>query len=189
LSSFIEQCRREWKRLGVPDSVAEEMATDLAADLQEAKAEGASPEDVLGADAGDPRVFAASWAIERGVATRQPKSGFRRHSLLIVVAVAVTLLAVSAFLSLIAFGQFRSAKSAVTVTVPNLLAYKQGQAANIALSYGFMVTTVTQKGSPDGFVFAQSPIGGTSVPRRSTVTIYVNTCRKPDGCYKHHSVG
>jgi hypothetical protein len=30
MSDFVEQCRREWRRLGVPDPLAEEMAADLA---------------------------------------------------------------------------------------------------------------------------------------------------------------
>jgi hypothetical protein len=67
VSQFIEECRREWKRLRVPDPVANEMAADLEADLKEAEEEGASAEDVLGSGAFDPRAFAASWAAERGV--------------------------------------------------------------------------------------------------------------------------
>src|SRR6266498_620013 len=67
VSQFVKACRREWKRLRVPDPVANEMAADLEADLEEAEAEGASAEDVLGSGAFDPRSFAASWAGERGV--------------------------------------------------------------------------------------------------------------------------
>jgi hypothetical protein len=67
MSEFVDECRREWKRLRVPDAVANEMAADLEADLKEAEAEGASAEDVLGSGAFDPRSFAASWAAERGV--------------------------------------------------------------------------------------------------------------------------
>lgn len=67
MSQFVEECRREWKRLRVPDPVANEMAADLAADLKEAEEEGASAEEVLGSGAFDPRSFAASWAAERGV--------------------------------------------------------------------------------------------------------------------------
>jgi hypothetical protein len=44
VSDFIEQCRREWKRLNVPDPLAEEMAAELASDLNEAEAEGVSAE-------------------------------------------------------------------------------------------------------------------------------------------------
>ena len=68
MNEFVEECRQEWKRLHVPDPIANEMAADLEADLKEAEAEGASPEEVLGSGAFDPRSFAASWAAERGVA-------------------------------------------------------------------------------------------------------------------------
>jgi hypothetical protein len=40
VSEFVDECRREWRRLGVPDPVANEMAADLTADLEEAEAEG-----------------------------------------------------------------------------------------------------------------------------------------------------
>jgi hypothetical protein len=64
---FIDECRREWKRLGVPDAIANEMAFDLTADIEEAEAEGGSAEDVLGNSLFDPRRFAAAWASARGV--------------------------------------------------------------------------------------------------------------------------
>jgi len=67
VNEFVEQCRREWKRLRVPDVVAEEMAADLAADLAEAEAEGVAAEEILGSSASDPRAFAAAWAAERAV--------------------------------------------------------------------------------------------------------------------------
>ncbi len=71
-NDFVEECRREWRRLRVSDRVANEMAADLKADLDEAEAEGASPEAVLGSEAFDPRSFAASWAAERGVVGPPP---------------------------------------------------------------------------------------------------------------------
>jgi len=70
---FIEECRREWKRLGVPDPIANEMVIDLTADIEEAEAEGGSAEDVLGNSLFDPRRFAAAWASARGV-TAPPAS-------------------------------------------------------------------------------------------------------------------
>jgi hypothetical protein len=73
MSEFIEECRREWKRLGVPDPIANEMAIDLTADIEEAEAEGGSAEDVLGNSLFDPRRFAAAWASARGV-TAPPAS-------------------------------------------------------------------------------------------------------------------
>ena len=48
MSDFVEQCRLEWRRLGVPDPLAEEMAAELASDLREAEAEGVSAEEFLG---------------------------------------------------------------------------------------------------------------------------------------------
>jgi hypothetical protein len=66
VTQFVDECRREWKRLGVPDAVADEMAAELTADLAEAAAEGAPVEDVLGRSASDPRGLAAAWAAARG---------------------------------------------------------------------------------------------------------------------------
>jgi hypothetical protein len=43
------------------------MAADLTADIEEAESEGGSAEDVLGNSAFDPRRFAGSWAMARGV--------------------------------------------------------------------------------------------------------------------------
>ena len=95
MNKFVKECRREWKRLRVPDSVANEMAADLAADLEEADAEGASIEDVLGSSAFDPRSFAAAWAAERGVAQPSPPTGKparKSIALATIVAAAIALI-------------------------------------------------------------------------------------------------
>jgi hypothetical protein len=80
MSDFVEQCRLEWRRLGVADPLAEEMAADLTSDLREAEAEGVSAEELLGSSAFDPRSFAASWAGERGIIPAAPtgRKGRRR---------------------------------------------------------------------------------------------------------------
>jgi hypothetical protein len=72
VNPFVEECRREWKRLGVPDPVANEMAADLEVDLAEAEAEGTSAEDVVGVEVFDPPTFARSWAESRGVIPEPP---------------------------------------------------------------------------------------------------------------------
>ena len=72
MNPFVEECRREWKRLGVPDPVANEMAADLSVDLAEAEADGTSAEEVLGTGAFDAPSFAAAWAAERGVIPPSP---------------------------------------------------------------------------------------------------------------------
>jgi hypothetical protein len=87
MSDFVEQCRAEWRRLGVPDPLAEEMAGDLAADLSEAEAEGVSAEEFLGGGSVfDPTTFAASWAAERGIIPTPPARGDVRHRPFVLVA-------------------------------------------------------------------------------------------------------
>jgi hypothetical protein len=90
MSDFVEQCRQEWRHLGVPDPLAEEMAADLAADLSEAEAEGVSAEELLGSSFFDPSSFAATWASERGVIPEPPRPATRRRPR---VLVAFTILA------------------------------------------------------------------------------------------------
>jgi hypothetical protein len=95
MSDFVEQCRREWRRLNVPDPLAEEMAADLTADLAEAEAEGVSAEEFLGNSVFDPQSFAASWAAERGIIPAPPSRRPRGRPLVLVaftVVAAMTLL-------------------------------------------------------------------------------------------------
>lgn len=104
MSEFVRRCRREWRRLGVPDSLAEEMATDLAADLREAEAEGVTAEELLGNSAFDPPSFAATWAAERGIIPEPPPSQGVAHrkpvSLVAFTATAAIALIVAAVLLL-----------------------------------------------------------------------------------------
>ncbi|HXY85148.1 MAG TPA: hypothetical protein VEH52_06645 [Gaiellaceae bacterium] len=106
MSDFVEQCRREWKRLGVPDPLAEEMATDLASDLADAEAEGVSAEEFLGNSVFDPRSFAAAWASERGIipVPSGRSTGRRRPFVLVAFTTLATLTLVVAAL-LLATGQ------------------------------------------------------------------------------------
>jgi hypothetical protein len=61
------------------------MAADLTADIEEAESEGGTAEDVLGNSAFDPRRFAGSWAVARGVtAPPVPTPGRRRWPALAV---------------------------------------------------------------------------------------------------------
>ncbi len=74
MTRFVDECQKEWGRLGVPTAEANEMAADLEADLAEAQADGASPEQVLGNGYFDPRSFAASWALARGFVRPDPRA-------------------------------------------------------------------------------------------------------------------
>jgi len=108
MSDFVEQCRREWTRLGVPGSLAEEMAEDLAADLREAEADGISAEELLGSSARDPRAFAASWAAERGIIPASRDEGrARRKSRVLIAFTAVAAVALVVAVALLVTGEPR----------------------------------------------------------------------------------
>jgi hypothetical protein len=117
VNDFVEQCRREWRRLRVPDAVADEMAADLAADLKEAQAEGAAPEDVLGSAANDPRSFAASWAAERAVIPppRLTATLSRRSLVLAATAAFTVVAAIGAALVIFASPDASASETAIRV--------------------------------------------------------------------------
>ena len=114
MSEFVEQCRREWRRLGVADPLAQEMATDLASDLEDAEAEGLSAGEYLGSSASDPRAFAASWAAERGVIPARGRAKGRRTPLTLVVFTAVAAIAAVVAVLLLATGEPKVTVTATT---------------------------------------------------------------------------
>lgn len=67
MNDFVERCLREWRRIGVPEAAANEMAADLDADLRDAAADDVAPEEVLGNGIFDAASFARSWAAARGL--------------------------------------------------------------------------------------------------------------------------
>ena len=107
MSDFVDRCRREWKTLGVPDPLAEEMATDLTADIADAESEGVSVEELLGRSAFDPKSFAASWAIERGVvpAPAAARGYARRRPLVLVAFTAISAIGLFVAALLLATGE------------------------------------------------------------------------------------
>jgi hypothetical protein len=123
MSDFVEQCRREWKQLGVPDPLADEMAADLASDLREAEAEGVSAEELLGSSAFDPRSFAASWATERGIIPVPSPSREKARRRPLVLAAFTTLAAIALIVStlLLLTGQPKVAVVASRTASPHLL--------------------------------------------------------------------
>ncbi len=119
MNEFVEECRREWRRLGVPDPIANEMAADLTADIEEAEAEGGSAEDVLGSSAFDPRRFAASWAVARGVTGPLAPDRMRRQWP--VLAISVTVFATLTAMAAVALAVGRHS-AAVAAPVRRILA-------------------------------------------------------------------
>jgi len=193
VSEFIEECRREWKRLRVPDPIADEMAADLAADLEEAEADGASAEEVLGSGASDPRAFAASWATERGVVQPRFRDKIRRRPLLLgaaalLVALAAAGVAVPIFFTssqqshaptLTAPSPTATAPSPTATNVaapaPDLIGLKMTEAVRAAQAAGLAVSIkfIKRAGSPAGTVLVQSPAAGTDVARGATLLLVV----------------
>jgi hypothetical protein len=121
MSEFVEQCRREWRKLGVADPLAEEMAADLTSDLDEAEAEGVSAADYLGASASDPRSFAAAWASERGIIPTPPgpERGRRRPPALVAFTALAAITVIVAAL-LLATGEPKVALTTTRRTLPHL---------------------------------------------------------------------
>jgi hypothetical protein len=121
MSEFVEQCRREWRKLGVADPLAEEMAADLTSDLDEAEAEGVSAADYLGASASDPRSFAASWASERGIIPTPPGlEQSRRRPPALVAFTALAAITVTVAALLLATGEPKVALKTTGTTPPHL---------------------------------------------------------------------
>jgi len=180
MNEFIEECRRAWKRLGVPAPVANEMATDLAADLQEADAEGVSPEEVLGSGAFDPQSFAASWAAERGVIDR-PRSPRTRRPLvlgaLVLVLVAGVGIAAAQLLSESDANPPATSPTSTTVSlaVPDLVGLDLVEALARAQSLGFSIEFAYSNVSKakSGTVIAQKPAAGAEVTRGAPLSLVV----------------
>jgi len=113
MTAYVEECRREWKRLGVPELLAEEMASELESDLAEAEADGVSAAEMLGES--DPRRFATTWAVERGlIAEPVPKKRRKRFW----VGLAFAFVVMFFFVMLLVGGLFATA----TVSLPSVKA-------------------------------------------------------------------
>lgn len=187
MSTFVEECRREWKRLGVPDLIAEEMATDLSADLEEAEAEGVAAEHVLGGGASDPRRFAADWAQARGVVTAQPETSRRRAWLIAAVSAVVLAAGAATAIALLAVGQTApktltapavptvQEPTTVSVTVPNMIGQTETDAIAETRAAGLRVTTVlvSPTSQRSGTVISQLPAPGTVVSRGATLRLRI----------------
>jgi hypothetical protein len=165
MPAFIEECRYEWKRLGVPDSMAEEMAAELEADLAEAQADGVSAAEMLGES--DPRRFAANWAFERGLVSVPPPKRRRRIWPWIVVAF-VLLVLFPTWLALQSFGSGSASSGPVQVTpprsvsVPNVIGMKACKAVRIVARSGvddWRIAGHEHGYSCDLIVVGQTPAG------------------------------
>jgi hypothetical protein len=94
------------------------MAADLAADLKEAQAEGASAEEVLGSAASDPRSFAASWAAERAVIPQPRLTGRLSRRSLVLTATAALTVVTTIGAALVIFASPHASASETAIRVP-----------------------------------------------------------------------
>jgi hypothetical protein len=179
MSAYVEECRREWKRLGVPDSLAEEMAAELEADLAEAEADGVSAAEMLGES--DPRRFATTWATERGLVSepRPPKS--HNHKWAWITACLVLLLVLLfIFPAFVVFGvasggsetvQVSPARRVGPIRVPKLVGLPICSAVLKAQSAG--LSAHGPDGSCSALVVRQRPRAGAVVAGISSRTDFV----------------
>jgi hypothetical protein len=188
MSTFVEECRREWKRLGVPDLMADEMATDLEADLAEARADGVSAAEMLGER--DPRRFAASWARERGLVAEQQPPKKRRKGLWIGLAVGLVLLLIVALpaLALITLGSSRESSSQPVqvvpvrqVSVPNVIGMRACRAVRTVARAGvedWRIAGHKHGYTCDEVVVGQAPVGHVVRPDGHRVIVTLRLGRR-----------
>jgi hypothetical protein len=195
VSEFVDACRREWRRLGVPEPAANEMAADLAADLKEAEQDGVTAEEVLGSGAFDPRAFAASWASERGLVPAQRRDRMRDHRLLLALLGLVVLLAAAGLTTGLLVNSRSHHSSPVDGTtsprptrtvlaMPNLIGLGENEAKSAAQVAGLQVriTIRARTGTATGTVLSQTPTAGATVDPGSTLLIVV---ARPPAHAKH----
>jgi hypothetical protein len=181
MNAFVDECRREWKRLGVPDSLAEEMASDLEADLEDASAEGVSGPEVLGES--DPRRFAANLAVARGLVPDERSGPRRRRTFWLIVSAALVLLVGGlTTLALVSTGTHTSTPPVTTVGPPPqrktvslslVVGLKESRASAILRASGLQFEIVRVPHHRAGVVVAQIPAAGTHVVRGSIVRLQI----------------
>jgi hypothetical protein len=166
MTAYVEECRREWKRLGVPDLLAEEMATELEADLAEAEADGISAAELLGES--DPHRFAATWARERGlVADEPPRRNRKRFWIWVAVGFGVFVflmvaLAVGVFSTTVSMGPVTRPRAVRSVVIPNFVGLKACHARRIARESGLKVRKFPNRRC-SARVVSQRPLRGTLI--------------------------
>lgn len=174
MTAYVEECRQEWKRLGVPDPLADEMASELEADLAEAEADGVSAAELLGES--DARRFAATWATERGLVSEPPPRSHKRLWIGIAAGVVLVVLALST-LALIRVDN--GPASANVVKVPQFLGVKACDAVRIGHLAGLSMIHTVYKGRCNALVISQKPAAGRYVPLHTPTTLRLNRARIP----------
>jgi hypothetical protein len=163
MSPFVDECQREWRRLGVPDSIADEMAAEIDADLLEAQADGISAAELLGEE--DPRVFAATWASARGLLPEPKTRGRSRTTVVVGIAALIVGAALTAALTT---GRTSSSNhpprrrvAAQQISLPNFYGMKEHAALRLVARLGLTARVTHVPHGLAGMVFEQSAFPGT----------------------------
>ena len=185
MTAFVEECRQEWRRLGVPELLADDMATELETDLADAEADGVSAAEMLGES--DPRRFAATWASERGLVAEPPAPRRTRKRFWIWVALGLVvgflLLGISLGIGAVALFATTSVHTSgpsaprisgvpaiQSVRVKNLVGLKACQAKRIVVAAGLRVDGVPRSRC-NAIVVSQVPASGTRIPRQTPAAV------------------
>jgi hypothetical protein len=176
MPAFVDECRREWKRLGVSDLIADEMAAELEADLAEAEADGVSAAELLGES--NPRLFATAWASERGLVPPSPPQKSRKR---LSIALAACLVLVCLALSTLALVQISGepAHAANPVKVPELVGLKACDAVRVGHLAGLAMLHTVYKSRCGARVVSQKPAAGTYVALHTPTKIRLTLVRVP----------
>jgi PASTA domain len=185
---FLEECRLEWQRLGLPRDRLAVMHGELGALL----GDGDLPDQVDGIPTADPRAFADRWAADRGVSrprleyTTGGMANRRRVGMFVLLA----LFAIGGVAAAVEFGtggadsgdsatdtQQTSFAAPDLVTVPNLvgspLAIATGTAPRVGVRIGDVEKLAAGTKIESGTVLRERPPAGTKIRRGVTITLVV----------------
>jgi PASTA domain len=188
VDEFVEECQREWERLGVPPSVAEDLTARLEAAIEAAGAGDTVPATIAGHSTRDVQAFAGTWARTRPAARPRLQytgGGANRLTLRSGVIVLLVLFAIGGVAAVLEIRspseqESRSNQNTTTavdlVAVPDLLGLSSSAATAAAQAAGVRIgdtTTEVRPGTPSGTVLHQVPDIGTKIPRGNTLTLVV----------------
>lgn len=189
MSTFVDECRREWRRLGVPDLIADEMASDLEADLAEARADGVPEAEILGES--DPRRFAESWASARGLASERMVQPRKLRRFWPVAVAGTVLLAIGVVLGIVfvVLGARPTIHRSIMLSVssqpvlsgielPNLVGVRVRRADKLLTRDGLRVKVRAVRYGRKGIVQAQTPSPGLRLRRGSVVRLSVGAAKR-----------
>jgi hypothetical protein len=186
--AFLEECRLEWQRLGLPRDRLAVMRDELAEALAGADE---LPDEIGGIPTVDARAFADRWAAERGVSRPRLEytAGGRANRRRIGVIALLVLFALGGVAAAVEFNSPDSDSDQGTdttqtsfatpdlVTVPNLVGSPLEIATDTAQAVGVRIGDIEKLAAGTkieaGTVLRERPVAGTRIRRGVTITLVV----------------